>query len=91
MNLQVNKVVNIPRIPSATAPDAVARIGNLSLNHLTNELTYAMHFYQNVADADNDVNLITTRTYVMTIVNLQNQILTNAKTKQDLNLATNII
>jgi len=88
--LQTGKPVNIASIQGATVPDAVARIGNLSLDEATGELTYAMHFYASVQDADEDVQPLSFVTYKMTIPNLQNQIIADAKLQPEFSAATDI-
>jgi len=81
MKLQMNKNVDIAEIAGASVPDAVAKIGSLRLE-ADGSLTYAIHFYPTVEDADEDENIITFQTFNMIIPNLENQIIINVKTKQ---------
>lgn len=88
--LQMNKAVSINSVAGATVPDAIARIGNISLDESTGELTYAMHFYLTEADADNGAEPVAFKTYIMTIANLQNQIIAHAKLQPEFDAATDI-
>ena len=88
--LQVGKPVAINNIEGATVPDAVSKIGNLKLEE-DGTLSYAMHYYLTVEDADNNVEPIAFKTFNMDIVNLENQILAHAKTQPELDTATDIV
>ena len=89
MKLNVNKPINIANVQGATVPEGIATIGNLKLE-ADGTLTYSIHYYLNEADADNGAEPISFETYNMTIPNLENQIMANAKTQPTLDRATDI-
>lgn len=87
--LQANKPVAINRVEGATVPDAVGKIGNIKLE-VDGTLTYAIHYFLNEADAIANTDPISFETFNMNIPNLENQILTHAKTQPTLDIATEI-
>jgi len=87
--LQVGKPINIANIQGATVPDGIAKIGNLKLEN-NGTLIYSIHYYLNEEDADNNIEPISFETFNMTIPNLENQILANAKTQPSLDSAVDI-
>lgn len=89
MKLQTNKPINIKSIQGATIPDGIAKIGNLKLES-DGTLTYSIHYFLTQVDADNNLEPVSFDTFNMNIPNLENQILANAKTKAQLNQATDI-
>lgn len=89
MSLQVNKAIAIANIAGATVPDGVAKIGNLKLED-DGTLTYSMHYYLTVEDMDSSAEPISFETFNMSIPNLKNQILTNAKTQPSFNQAVDL-
>ena len=90
MKLQMNKAINVPQIEGAILPDAVSRIGNISLDEVTDVLTYAMHFYVSEEAADSNAEPSSFVTYTMSMVNLQNQIIAHAKQQPEFDAATDI-
>lgn len=87
--LQVNKPIAISNIEGATIPDGIAKIGNLKLED-DGTLTYSIHYYLTIEDIDSGVEPISFETFNMSIPNLENQILANAKTKPALSAAVEL-
>jgi len=89
MNLQVNKPIAIANITGATVPDGIAKIGDIKLED-DGTLTYAIHYHLTIEDADNNNEPISFEVFNMNIPNLENQIITDVKTRQGFELVVEL-
>lgn len=75
--LNMDKATPVAGVQGATVPNAVAEIGNISIDGDT--VTVGMHFFLTEHDADNGINPIGSFTFSYKDPSLERKILTEAK------------